>query len=131
MRNPKAEAIQPPALRFSAGVPYDFQRDPGPAPDAVLPEPCAEADDPDKEPYFWSADGNRSELQQTATAQAGLLHGADVEQRRGTVSSVFLLETLSTSSSFGAVIFSIDGFPCAALPVAPMDEHKGECILTG
>jgi hypothetical protein len=44
---------------------------------------CAEADDPDEEPYFWPADGDRSELQQTAAAQAGLLHGADVGQRRG------------------------------------------------
>jgi hypothetical protein len=48
-----------------------------------LPEPCVAADDPDEEPYFWSADGDRSELRQTAAAQAGLLHGADVGQRRG------------------------------------------------
>ena len=34
------------------------------------------------------------------------------------------------SSSPGAVIFSIDEFPRAALPVAPMDAHKDECIPT-
>jgi transposase len=45
-----------------------------------LPKPCAKADDPDEEPYFWSADGDWRELQQTAAAQAGLLHGADVVQ---------------------------------------------------
>ena len=44
------------------------------APDVALAEPSAEADDPHKEPYFRSADGDRSELQQTAAAQAGLLN---------------------------------------------------------
>jgi hypothetical protein len=58
-------------------------RDPGPAPDAALPEPCAEADGADEEPHFGSADGDRSELQQAATAQAGLLHRTYVRQRRG------------------------------------------------
>jgi len=43
-------------------------------PNAALPEPGAEADGPDEEPYFRSADGDRSELQQTAAAQAGLRH---------------------------------------------------------
>src|SRR6202051_3029068 len=62
---------------------HDFHRDPGPAPDAALPEPCAEADGADEEPHFRSADGDRSELQQAAAAQAGLLHGTDVGQRRG------------------------------------------------
>jgi transposase len=52
-------------------VPHGFHRDPRPAPDVALPEPGAEADDPDEEPYFRSADGDRSELQQTAAAQAG------------------------------------------------------------
>jgi hypothetical protein len=47
------------------------------------------------------------------------------------VSSVYLVETPSTSSSFGAVIFSIDGSPRAARPVAPMDAHKGERIPLG
>ena len=37
----------------------------------------------DEEPHFGSADGDRSELQQAAAAQAGLLHGTDVGQRRG------------------------------------------------
>src|SRR3977135_1620270 len=72
-----------PALRLPAGVLHDFHRDPGPAPDAALPEPCAEADGADEEPHFGSADGDRSELQQAAAAQAGLLHGTDVGQRRG------------------------------------------------
>src|SRR5712675_1566928 len=72
-----------PALRLPAGVLHDFHRDPGPAPDAALPESCAEADGADEEPHFGSAYGDRSELQQAAAAQAGLLHGTDVEQRRG------------------------------------------------
>jgi transposase len=42
---------------------YMTSRDPGPASDAALPEPCAEADGPDEEPHFGSADGDRSELQ--------------------------------------------------------------------
>src|SRR3984893_8559148 len=51
-----------PALRLPAGVLHDFDRDPGPASDAALPEPCAEADRADEEPHFGSADGDRGEL---------------------------------------------------------------------
>src|ERR1700694_1142431 len=69
-----------PALRFPARVLYGFHRDKEPASDPSLPKPCAKADDPDEEPYFWPADGDWRELQQTAAAQAGLLHGADVVQ---------------------------------------------------
>jgi hypothetical protein len=49
-----------PALRLPAGVLHDFHRDSRPAPDAALPEPCAEADGSDEEPHFGSADGDRS-----------------------------------------------------------------------
>ena len=48
--------------RFSAGLPHDFHRDPGPTPDAALPEPCAEADGADEEPCCGAIDGNRGEL---------------------------------------------------------------------
>jgi hypothetical protein len=36
---------------------YGFHRDKEPAADPPLLKPCAKADDPDEEPYFWSADG--------------------------------------------------------------------------
>src|SRR6202011_1154253 len=68
------------ALRFPAGVLYGFHRDEEPASDPSLPKPCPQADDPDEEPYCWPADGDWRELQQTAAAQVGLLHGADVVQ---------------------------------------------------
>jgi hypothetical protein len=47
-----------PALRLPAGVPHGFHRDSGPAPDAALPESCAEADGADQKPTPWSVRWN-------------------------------------------------------------------------
>ena len=47
--------------------------DPGPAPDAALPEPAGQADGADEEPRVRPAAGDRGQLQQAAAAQGGLL----------------------------------------------------------
>ena len=62
-----------PALRLSAGMPHGLHRDSGPAPHAALSAPAGAPDGADEEPDLGSADGNRSEPQQAAAAQGGLL----------------------------------------------------------
>src|SRR5271163_969271 len=70
-------------MRFSAGVPYGFDGDPGPTPDAPLSEPAGQTDSADEKPCLRPADGDRGELQQTTAAQGRLLRRSDDDQRRG------------------------------------------------
>src|SRR5437764_15069409 len=63
-------------------MPYGLDGDQRPTTNATIPEPGDQADGADEEPCLRSADGDRCQLQQAATAQGGLLRRAHDDQCR-------------------------------------------------